>query len=99
MESSGLEEFNGILEILSSRTDDGRMDARGPQWAIADRKLLHLPKDGLTRFNVEVHALSPSDAAMTLALREIGGMMPKAGLLKRSVTIHRHLIMRRWPCG
>jgi hypothetical protein len=84
MESSGLEEFNDILEILSSRTDDGRMESRGPQWAIADRKLLHLPKKGRC-FNVEVHALSPSNAAMTLALREIGQMMPKAGVPKRRV--------------
>ena len=84
MESSGLDEFNDILEILSSRTDDGRKVSRGPQWAIADRKLLHLPKEGRC-FNVEVHALSPSDAAMTLALREIGQMMPKPGAPKRRV--------------
>jgi hypothetical protein len=83
MESSGLDEFNDILEILSSRIE-GRMESRGPQWAIADRKLLHLPKKG-RYFNVEVHALSPSDAAMTLALREIGQMMPKTGVPKRRV--------------
>jgi len=84
MESSGVDEFNDILEILSCRTNDGRIESRGPQWAIADRKLLHLPKKGRC-FNVEVHALSPSDAAMTLALREIGQMMPKAGTPKRRV--------------
>ena len=84
MESSGLDEFNEILEVLSSRTNDGRRESRGPGWAIADRRLLNLPKEGRC-FNVEVHALSPSDAAMTLALREIGQLMPNAGAPKRRV--------------
>lgn len=74
MESSGLDEFEQIIKILLGRGE--------PQWAIADRKLLHLPKDGRS-FNVEVYALSPSDTAITLALREIGQMIPQVRTPKR----------------
>ncbi len=76
IESSGTDEFHRILTLLQGRAAATRQVT--PKWAAADRILYHS-----TRRAIEVRSLSPSDAAMTLALREIGQLMPRVGAPKR----------------
>lgn len=74
MESSGVDEFHRIFGVLRARAATGRAT---PKWAIADRRLHEDLEAG-----IEVRSLSPSDAAKTLALREIGHLIPREGATK-----------------
>jgi hypothetical protein len=78
MESSGADEFHRIFALLRARAASRR--AVTPKWAAANRILYEDPSR-----NVEVRSLSPSDAAQTLALQEIGNLMPREGTPKRRV--------------
>ncbi len=98
MVSSGVDEFDRIFEKLQRRSTGERPESVGPDlWAIADRRLLYLPKNNRS-FNVEVFALSPSDTAMTLALSEIGQLLPRAGTPKRRAVAQRpnHVSVALW---
>jgi Metallo-beta-lactamase superfamily len=76
MQSSGADEFHRIFAVLKARAASGRTVT--PTWAAVDRILYEdLPR------NIEVRSLSPSDAAQTLALREISTLMPHPGSPKR----------------
>ncbi len=88
MLSSGLDEFRGILYALERRASNVRRESVGPVWAISDRKLLALMGNGRP-FQSEVIALSPSDAAMTLAFREIAQLLPIDRTQKRRVIAKR----------
>lgn len=98
MVSSGVDEFDRIFRELQLRSTGKRPQSVGPDlWAIADRRLLYLPKNNRS-FNVEVFALSPSDTAMTLALSEIGQLLPTAGTPKRRAVAQRpnHVSVALW---
>lgn len=73
--SSGVDEFAHIVQILQERGMD-------PEWAIRDRLLWRRPD--ASPFPCEIHSLSPSDAAITLAQNEIAKLLPEEGP-KRSV--------------
>ncbi|MEW6376036.1 MAG: hypothetical protein AB1502_09660 [Thermodesulfobacteriota bacterium] len=83
---------------MKERAVHVKPDLRDPGWAVADRRLLYIPKDNGS-FNAEVYALSPSDAAITLALREIGELLiPKAKTPKRRAIAQRpnHVSVALW---
>lgn len=84
MTSSGVQEFDQIIDMLRERQKKStRREAIGPGWAIADRLLWRrLPSEGVS---CEVSALSPSDAAITLAHHEIARLLPQEGKPKRRV--------------
>ena len=86
MESSGVDEFRSILDELDRRqTGEVRREAIGPRYAISDRPLLTLARNGRP-FDVRVTALSPSDAAVTLAKRELALLFPQEeGTRRRAV--------------
>lgn len=73
----GTAEIASILEILVSRRPAGARElSAGPEWAIQDRRIF-------SRDNVEVFALSPSSASLTLAMQEIAQMLPSATAAER----------------
>jgi hypothetical protein len=83
MVSSGVDEFRRILMELERRqVGDVRREAIGPGYAIADRPLLTLPRNDRP-FDVSVIALSPSDAAVTLANRELAQLFPQEDTPRR----------------
>jgi hypothetical protein len=70
-----LPEFTKILEILGQRRRGVRGASVGPEYALEGRLLYR--RDSLSGCEAEVHALSPSDGALTLAHRELGRYLPK----------------------
>ena len=84
MTSSGVQEFAEIIDTLQERRPKSvRPESVGPTFAMADRPLWQrLPSAGLPS---TVHALSPSDAAVILAYREISRLLPEVGKSKRRV--------------
>ncbi len=84
MTSSGVQEFAEIIDTLQERRAKSvRLESVGPTFAMADRPLWQrLFSAGLPS---TVHALSPSDAAVTLAYREISRLLPEVGKSKRRV--------------
>lgn len=78
MRSSGADEFHQIFALLKGRAASQR--AVTPKWAMADKLLYEDPPR-----NIEVRSLSPSDAAHTLALREMSALMPRQGMPKRRI--------------
>lgn len=72
MESSGVDELSKILEILRKRLE-GRTASKGPEWAVANRLLLR--RDDSIPY--EVYSLSPSSGSITLALTQIGSLLPR----------------------
>lgn len=98
IENSGVDEFNRIFEVLKSRRGYIRPELLEPGWAIADRRLLYYTKNDRPS-NAEVYSLSPSDAAITLALREIGQLLiPKVKTPKRRAIAQRpnHVSVALW---
>lgn len=98
MASSGADEFYRIFKELQVRSTGKRAESIGPDiWAIADRRLLYLPKNNRA-FNVEVFALSPSDTAITLSLAEIGQLLPLPGTPKRRAVAQapNHVSIALW---
>jgi len=98
IENSGVDEFNRIFEVLKTRSGYAKPELLEPGWAIADRRLLYYTKNHLPS-NVEVYSLSPSDAAITLALREIGQLLiPKVRTPKRRAIAQRpnHVSVALW---
>jgi len=98
LEDTGVDEFNKIFEVLKERLKSGKLQLSEPGWAVADRRLLYLPQDGRIA-GTEVFALSPSDATITLALREIGDkLMPKPKTPKRKAIAQRpnHVAVALW---
>lgn len=84
MTGSGVQEFAEVINTLQERRPkSARPESVGPTFAMADRLLWQrLPSDGLPS---TVHALSPSDAAVTLAYHEISRLLPPDGQPKRRV--------------
>jgi hypothetical protein len=96
--NAGIEEFGKILGELKRRLPGGRGASIGPtKWASADRRLLHLPKNGRS-VKAEVYALSPSDTAITLGFQEIGQLLPQPGMPKRRAVAQspNHVSVALW---
>jgi len=70
-----LPEFARILEIVGQRRRGARGASVGPEYALEGRVLYR--RDLSSGCGAEVHALSPSDGALTLAYREFGRYLPK----------------------
>lgn len=83
LKDTGVDEFDKIFQILKERLAAGRSTLSEPGWAVADKRLLYFPQEGRIA-GTEVFALSPSDAAITLSLRQIiDQLTPKAKTPKR----------------
>ena len=95
--NSGVEEFGNILEEIKRRFMGKNAETAGPTWASAERRLLLLPR-GNRRIHAEVFALSPSDAAFTLALQELGQLIPAPNSSKRRVISQQpnHVSVALW---
>ncbi len=86
MTSSGVNEFQKTITILQERLNFGRPESRGPQWAFENCVLLR--RDG-SEIPYEIHSLSPSSAAVTLANVEIGSLLPTFKKRKKRVVAQR----------
>jgi hypothetical protein len=84
----GSAEFSEILEILAERAPAGvRPASVGPDWATADRRLWQ--RIDAAPCPVQVYSLSPSDASITLALREFAQLVPREGTPKHRLIAQR----------
>ena len=97
MGNSGVDEFTQIFEELFRRSPNVRRQSVGPTWARADLPILRLPKTDRS-IRAEVFALSPSDAAITLALHEIGQLLPTPQTPKRRAVAQapNHVSVALW---
>jgi hypothetical protein len=83
-ESTGVEEFAKIMQILLSRREAGaRKETVGPEWARADYILYRRPATNDAPA-CEVVALSPSSATLSRGLHEIASLLPKLGESRRA---------------
>jgi hypothetical protein len=82
LRSSGVDELRRILKLIEARAP--RQAAPAPILAKSCVMLLRAPATG-ARPEVEVHALSPSDAAMRLAWQDIAQGFPQVGLARRRI--------------
>lgn len=86
--NTGFDEMTGILDtLLSRRLPSQRAESVGPVWAVEGRALLK--RDGAnSRQPMQVVALSPSDATLTLAMHELRPFLPRsAGPERRAVRL------------
>lgn len=87
MMSSGVKEFNDILESLEERKKSG---SQLQKFAIADRLIwresLYLGNDEVP---CEVHSLSPSDESIRLAFKEFVKLLPQELQPKKRVVAQR----------
>jgi beta-lactamase superfamily II metal-dependent hydrolase len=84
--NSGVEEFGRILGILRERAGNAQRPSLGsPLWAIENRRLLRLERQGVRDFEAQIIALSPSDGTVQQALHEIAGLIPKPGEQQRRI--------------
>jgi len=82
---SGVQEFASIFELLLERADRSMLrHLVSPMYAGVNRKLLSLPSTGRP-FAIGITSLSPSDGAITLALKQIGSLIPKPGDPQRRI--------------
>ena len=77
LKETGFDEMSELLRILIERRASGqRLESVGPIWAAEGMTLLRREGSGL-RHPVQVVALSPSHATLTLALHELRGFLPR----------------------
>jgi hypothetical protein len=69
---SSLNEMRDLVDILRTRKRSKVDSLAEPLWAVADRHLLRTP-------HCEVISMSPSDAAISAAHREIAALLPLVG--------------------
>jgi hypothetical protein len=75
-------EFTRIFEILEQRRPPGaRPGSGGPRWARSDMVVAQI--SGRLPCDYAVHALSPSDAAITLGFRELAETFFRRGEVRR----------------
>jgi beta-lactamase superfamily II metal-dependent hydrolase len=99
MESSGVQEFAEILQVLERRQRGSRSRAVSPKWALADRLLWRSPLtiDGRTMQRT-VHSLSPSDVSVRLAYDELMRLLPPPQTTKRRLVTQapNHTAVALW---
>lgn len=81
MVSSGVKEFGEVLEVLEERSA-AQSNTLSPIWAGANTRIW-ARSGGIPS---EIYSLSPSNASLTLALREIASLLPQTGQPKRRVS-------------
>lgn len=84
-ESSGLDEFAQVFDILQARKQAGSF-MNSPKLAIMDRTLLQLSIEavgGMTQ--VKIVSLSPSDASIMKAEVHFAQLLPQAGSIKKRI--------------
>ncbi len=84
METSGVQEFYKILKTLEDRKGSNHKPVQSYKFAIADRCLLKIEKEGSS---CSVHSLSPSDESIRKSLIDIFSLIPTAGESKRHISI------------
>ncbi len=83
MESSGVQEFYQILEILKERLQSKHGNSQLLKHAISDRLIWRSStSSSASHLSCEVYSLSPSDESTTIALKNIGNLLPGGGQLK-----------------
>jgi hypothetical protein len=98
LKDTGVDEFDKIFQILKERLVAGKSTLSEPRWAGADKRLLYFLQEGRIA-GTEVFALSPSDAAITLSLREIADQLtPKPKTPKRRAIAQEpnHVAVALW---
>jgi hypothetical protein len=94
-----VQEFYRIIDVLRRRREVSRQHVIETKWALADRLLWQQPCI-VKQHNIprEVYSLSPSDAAVTLAFREIAGLLPQEKTPKRGVVAQtpNHVAVVLW---
>lgn len=78
MESTGIDEFKIILDVLSERAETSGMRYKSPKFAFAD---VTLWKDS----KCTIHALSPSSASILAAHLDLINLLPVSREAKRSL--------------
>ncbi len=84
MTSSGVKEFDEVLQVLKERSI-ARSKFASPTWALANRRIWARPS-GKSTVPAEIYSLSPSDLSITLAKHAIASLIPQAGQAKRRVS-------------
>ncbi|MBW2005393.1 MAG: MBL fold metallo-hydrolase [Deltaproteobacteria bacterium] len=83
METSGVQEFYEILEILKERVQSKHGNTELLKYAISDRLIWRSStSSSASHLSCEVHSLSPSDESTTIGVKNIGGLLPVKGQLK-----------------
>ncbi len=90
IETSGVQEFYNILEIIKERYGLNSKKFVPIKLASAD-KLIWRRSAPVAGANMpcEVYSLSPSDISTFLALKEIGKLLPQDGYIKRRILANR----------
>lgn len=79
LSETGFDEMSELFRILIRRRAAGqRVESAGPIWAAEGMTLLRREGSGL-RHPVQVVALSPSHATLTLAIHELRSFLPRPG--------------------
>lgn len=84
MTSSGVKEFDEVLQVLEERRI-AKSRIASPTWAGANTRIWARPL-GKAIVPAEIYSLSPANASITLAMRAIASLMPQAGQAKRRVS-------------
>jgi len=95
--TSGVKEFGDVMSVLEKRID-AKEKFGTPKWAVVDRRIWNRVPSESKSVSAEVWSLSPSDASITLAKREIGSLIPQAGDSKLRVPSKspNHLAVALW---
>jgi beta-lactamase superfamily II metal-dependent hydrolase len=84
MESSGIDEFYRIIQILAERSERSEKDIFN--WAMADKLLYRTAQsENTNQISCEIHALTPSNDAITKSLLEISSLIPNENEPKKRV--------------
>ncbi len=89
--TSGVKEFGDVMSILEERID-AKEKFGTPKWAVVDRRIWN--RDSSKSISAEVWSLSPSDASITLAKREIASLIPQGGDSKLRVPSNLPITLR-----
>lgn len=85
MVSSGVKEFYEIIKILVERKQN--LCIVPQKFAIADRCVFSIQDEPKKEYSVAVHALSPSDEAISKAFSEIAALLPLEKETKRHIIV------------
>ncbi|MFI5198059.1 MAG: MBL fold metallo-hydrolase [Thermoanaerobaculia bacterium] len=85
VQSSGVEDFTGVLGVLKGRAQHGvRAASIGPEWVVAGTTVFRQNDLGIGA-EAQVIALSPSSATLTLSHRKLGALLPRAKQPRRRI--------------
>lgn len=76
--TSGVKEFGDVMSVLEERIA-AKEKFGTPKWAVVDRRIWNRVPSESKSISAEVWSLSPSDASIILAKREIRSLIPQPG--------------------